>query len=186
MAVTRASLVELEAEARLIAAEVERTFAGLDEENLNRQPGPGRWSIAQCLDHLRITDEGYLELGRRLACGEQVSGWTAALPGLPLLFGNLLLGSLTPTPTRRFRAPAPWIPSSSALPRETVSRFLAGQKALLAQIHGAGHMDAERLIVYSPAARWLCYSWADALRIVIAHQRRHLNQALAVLGGKKG
>lgn len=186
MAVVRASLEALHEEGARIGREVQEAFSALDEKTLNHRPGPDRWSIAQCLDHLRITDEGYLELGRRLAAGEGNPPWTAHLPGLPRLLGGLLLGSLTPRPTRRYKAPGVWLPSSSDLPASVVPDFLERQTRILEMIRQALSLDNGQRVIASPATPWLCYTWADALRILIAHQRRHVNQAVAVLGGQKG
>ena len=181
MVVRRASLEELEAEARQLAAEVREHFGTLDAERLNLKPSAERWSIAECLEHLRITDGGYLGFAERLQRGERIAGALGRVTGLGRLFANLLLGSLTPTPVRRYKAPAPWQPSTSSTSGDAVARFLADQDRLLEAIRAARHLKSERLMVHSPAARWMCYTWADALRIVIAHQRRHVNQALAVL-----
>jgi uncharacterized damage-inducible protein DinB len=181
MAVRRASLAELEAEARQLAAEVREHFGTLDPERLNRKPSAERWSIAECLEHLRITDGGYLEFAERLQRGERIAGALGRVTGFGRLFANLLLGSLTPTAVRRYKAPAPWQPTKGTSTGDAVARFLADQNRLLEAIRAARHLDSEHLMVHSPAARWMCYTWADALRIVIAHQRRHVNQALAVL-----
>ena len=37
-----------------------KLVAELTEEQLNWQPAPGSWSVCQCLEHLRITNEAYL------------------------------------------------------------------------------------------------------------------------------
>ncbi|MCA9784412.1 MAG: DinB family protein [Candidatus Cloacimonetes bacterium] len=184
--VQRVGLDRLASQCKAIGQEVEQAFATMGLRALNTQPGPGRWSVAQCLDHLVVTDRGYLELGHRLARGETVHGFMGRLPLLPALFGGMLLASLTPTPARKYKAPASWQPSADELPVEIVPRFLEQQHHVLNMIHAAGRLDAERIIVSSPAAHWMCYSWADALRILVAHQRRHLNQALAVKAGLPG
>lgn len=181
MALRRATLAELEAEARQLAVEVREHFGTLDAVCLNLKPAPERWSIAECLEHLRVTDSGYLEFAQRLQRGERIAGALGRVTGLGRLFANLLLGSLTPTPVRRYKAPAPWQPTQASSTGDEVACFLADQDRLLEAIRAARQLDSERLMVHSPAARWLCYTWADALRIVIAHQRRHVNQARAVL-----
>lgn len=35
-----------------IAREVQATFGGPDARQLNWQPSPAQWSVAQCFDHL--------------------------------------------------------------------------------------------------------------------------------------
>jgi hypothetical protein len=52
---------------RLEAAERDAAsiVSGLDDEVLNRAPAPGAWSVAQCLDHLRVSSEVYVPARRR-------------------------------------------------------------------------------------------------------------------------
>ncbi len=50
--------VELEASRRLLRDAV----AGLDEAQMRFQPAPGRWSIAECVEHIALTEDYYYDL----------------------------------------------------------------------------------------------------------------------------
>ena len=42
-----------------ITAAVQAEFSGLDNTQLNRKPVADKWSIAQCLDHLVVSNDSY-------------------------------------------------------------------------------------------------------------------------------
>jgi hypothetical protein len=49
------SLEGLKADAEAVRAEAERLRREFPEDRLERPPGPGRWSAADCFEHLRVT-----------------------------------------------------------------------------------------------------------------------------------
>jgi hypothetical protein len=59
---------QLTNELLLLRVTAQQRFRPLSPEVLNRRPGPGRWSVGQCLEHLNIVGGHYLpEIASRVA-----------------------------------------------------------------------------------------------------------------------
>ncbi len=56
-----ADLQELIDEFLAVEGDAERLVEPLDDEQFNWSPAPGAWSIAQCIDHLNVTNQKYLD-----------------------------------------------------------------------------------------------------------------------------
>ena len=180
-ALRHADLSTVLAEARLVAEETARLFDRLSPEQVNWKPDQREWSIGQCFDHLVIANgpferiiEDVLENRRRGRLWERV-------PGLPRLFGRLLIESLRPDSGRRVRAPAVLHPSQSHITPQVVARFLQQQSRLVHLIEATRGRDVERIIVTSPVTRAITYSLMDAYRIIVVHEQNHFVQARRVM-----
>ncbi|HEX8853888.1 MAG TPA: hypothetical protein VF754_10400, partial [Pyrinomonadaceae bacterium] len=51
---------------------------------------------------------------------------------------------------------------------------------LARRLRAAGGVDTRRTVVTSPISGFVTYRFGDACRIVVAHERRHLEQARRV------
>jgi hypothetical protein len=177
---TRLSIREIDAEIDAIAREADATFGRSSALQLNWQPAPGRWSVAQCFDHLiRINGLMVDGMARALAT-DAPRRLVQRLPGLPRMLGRVMIRSLAPTATRKLRAPAPARPSTSDLDEDILRRFVEAQASLRDRLRAMEHRDLPGTIMVSPFASVVAYSVLDAWRIIVAHERRHFEQARRV------
>ena len=102
------------------------------------------------------------------------------LPGLPAMFGKLLVRSQAPQATRKYKAPTPARPSTSDIARDIVQRFVAQHREAVGQVAGLDETRAARAIMTSPFASVITYSVLDGWRLIVAHDRRHVEQARRV------
>lgn len=170
-------LPEITREIEEIGREAQSQLGGLTARQLNWKPNPGQWSIGQCLDHLITANKQYFPLLRKLVTGEAKKSVFERLPLLPGFFGPVLIKSLGPEATRKFKAPQVFQPSSSDVGADVVESFVAHQRELSALLEETANLDLRRTIITSPASRFVTYSLLDAYRIIIAHEKRHLRQA---------
>jgi hypothetical protein len=164
-----------------IAAAARQTFGHLNVVQLNWQPSPGEWSIAQCFEHLILVNSAYFPLLRRIARGEHRPTLRERLPLLPVLFGKAVLKAVQPDATRKVQARPAFRPSSSAIDPRIIDRFVGHQVELGRHMRATADRDARAIIVTSPVMKILTYSLFDAYRIIVAHERQHLGQAERVL-----
>lgn len=169
------------AEARAIASDARREFGRLTPAQLNWKPAPEQWSVAQCLDHLIRIDSAYWPVFRRIEEGTYAPGLARRLPLLPRLFGSLVLKSVEPDAPRKYKTSKRVEPATGDLDAGIVDRFVAHQDDLIEHMRKLGERDAADVIVPSPLLSIVSYSLRDALRIIVAHERRHLGQARRVL-----
>ena len=150
----------------------------LSDEQFHWQPDGGRrWSVAQCLEHLAISNEVYGREIRGAIDRARASGSARRRPLRPGFFGRQFVNSLEP-PVKR-RGPAPkHIRPSSGLPRaEIFRRYHDAHARLKAMARDAATIDANRATFRNPFIKIVRVSVATGLQIVNAHDRRHLWQA---------
>jgi hypothetical protein len=162
-----------------VARETTLTFAPLDARQLNWRPDPTRWSVAQCFEHL-VTSNRLMRQQAEAALDPRMprSLWQR-LPVVPGLLGPVMVRSLAPQPSRKFKAPAAAVPTTSDIPPEILQRFVDQQRELAQWVRT---LDDERahVTMISPFAKVISYSVHDGLRIIVTHNRRHVEQARRV------
>jgi DinB superfamily len=164
-----------------VAAEARASFTHLSEEQLNWKQSPQQWSIGQCLDHLVTANETYFPIFEKVMKGEQQATLWERMPLLPSFFGKMLIKSLEPSSSRKLKAPQAFLPASSNIAGEIVTRFIAQQHRLTEYIKASGKLELLKTIISSPASGLVTYSLLDAYRIILVHERRHMLQAQRVM-----
>jgi len=177
---TYASVNEIVDAAATVAEDTERTFGRLSSEQLNWKPGPERWSVAQCFDHLKTTNGGYLPIIDSVLKGQKQSSIWQKLPLFPGIWAKLLIKSLDPAQTRKMKAPKKFEPAASDVSGSIIHDFVDQQRQLIEKIKATENLDLERIVITSPAASLVTYSLMDAYRIIVVHERRHFQQAQRV------
>lgn len=153
------------------------TFQNLTPEVLNTPSATGGWSIAQCLWHLNSYSEHYLPHLKQV-----LAGAGSVAPGH--LYGGTWLGDrfarmMDPTTgTMRMKAFKANTPAVQLDAPAVVAAFIAHQEELLALLRHARHRDISRAAVPVSILPWLKLPVGDVLRFLVAHDRRHVMQAL--------
>lgn len=178
---TQLTLADVGTELHDIAREAQEVFGALDARQLNWRPDETRWGVAQCFEHLLSTNRLMLTAARASLDGSQPRSIWQRLPILPGMIGRVMIRSLTPTATRKLSAPAAARPVFTDIPDDVVRRFADQQRDAAAWIAQLDPARAERTIMASPFIRVITYSVLDALRLIAAHDRRHMEQARRVM-----
>ena len=145
-----------------------------------RKPAPDRWSVAEVLEHLIITDELYAgSLGTLMKTARPDAG-APARPWKASLLGKFLAHILSKP--GKMKAPKKFQPGPS--PRSgIVEAFLARESASADMMEQAASLDWRALRVPSPALP----SWApamnlgDVFNVKVVHLTRHAKQIERVL-----
>jgi len=168
-------------EAGTIADDVRASFGKMSAEQLNWKPAAERWSVAQCLDHLLTSNQGYLPIIESVRSGKRKTRFLERLPVLPGLAGKLLIKSLDPASTRKLKAPKNFEPAQSNISPSIIDDFVAQQGKVIAGMKSTSHLDLEKIVITSPALSFVAYSLMDAYRVIVVHEQRHLQQAKRVV-----
>jgi hypothetical protein len=156
------------------------TFAGLSARQLNWRPDAAQWSVAQCFEHLLTANRLMLEAANDALGAGGPTLWQR-VPVLPGLFGRALIRSQAPDGQRKFTAPSKARPTVSDVGADIVQRFIDQQRHIMTWVQGLDEQRAARTVMTSPFARVVVYSVLDGCRIVVAHNRRHVEQARRVM-----
>jgi hypothetical protein len=145
-------------------------------EMVNWKPHAGEWTIAQCFDHLILSNRPYLPIFEEIPAGRRRPRRWERLPLLPRLFGTLLIGVLRPDSGRGAKAWPAFHPSSRHLAPAIIATFLEQQEQLLRLIEASRDLDLDRIVITSPVLRLVTYSLMDACRLLVVHEQNHLVQ----------
>ena len=170
---------QFEAAKRDVGALVE----GLSEEEFNRRPGEGQWSIAECLDHLTVLGSLMMrKIDEGIEKGAQ-NGWKSDGPFKHSWLGNkfvAMVGSSEKARRRKLKAPAAYTPSSNHSIGRLHEAFTEVQDQFIERVHKANGLDLSRVKIPSPVTRLLRFSLGQWFALLAGHQERHFAQAQEV------
>lgn len=157
---------------------------GLDNNALNKQPAPGKWSAAQIIEHLNSYNRYYLP--------EIENSLRKPAPFNPVfkagLFGNYFTKMMMPGEggkiSNKMNAPKDHRPAEHLDSQKVVAEFITGQTKLLGYLQKAAQTDMGKLKVAISISRFIKLKLGDTFRFLIAHQQRHfvqLHNALTAL-----
>jgi hypothetical protein len=153
---------------------------GLSETQINWSAAPGHWSIAECLDHLTVTNREMLGSIKEAINDARTKGLTGRGPFRHGMIGNMIVRSMEPPAKMKFKAPGIFKPRARQS-LETVARdFFAVQDEVLSVISEANGINLARAKVTSPVLKWMKLSLGQAFSLIATHERRHLWQARRV------
>jgi hypothetical protein len=163
-----------------IAREAQETFGRLDVAQLNWRPDARRWSVGQCFEHLLTTNRLIVEHADEALDRTRPRTIWQRLPIWPRLFGRLLIQSQAPGGTRKYSAPPAAQPPASSIAADVVVRFVQQQRESAARVRTIDGRAAATAIMTSPFFDFITYSVLDGWRVMVAHNRRHVEQARGV------
>jgi hypothetical protein len=101
------------------------------------------------------------------------------LPVLPGLLGRMLVRSQAPESARKYKASPPAQPAASDIAPDVIQRFVDQHRDVAEWVRALGDRRAGTIMV-SPFIGVIAYSVLDGCRLIVAHDRRHVEQARRV------
>ncbi len=142
-----------------------------------RRPGERRWSAAECVEHLNLSNRAYLpKINEALAALRE----RKLTPRVPFrLEWNAQLPKFWLEPPSRLRLPtsAAFQPVEVSDPAATFSEFANLNRKLEERLRSARELGLSAAKIVSPFAANVKYSVYSAFVLIAAHNRRHLWQA---------
>ena len=165
-------LAELDAaDARAVAV-----AAGLSKAQLNWRPSPRAWSIGQCLEHLAISNEVYMEPIKRSLLNRPAEPVNEiAIPWFGRWFIRVYIDPRTQK--RKAKAPRKSAPVAPELEASILDRFLASDIKVREVISLASVHDVNRVRFVNPFVGWIRFTVGTGFEIIARHNHRHLGQA---------
>ncbi|MCP4124860.1 MAG: DinB family protein [Bacteroidetes bacterium] len=161
-----------------VEKQVTDDFCNLTREQINWRPDPKSWSIAECLDHLSVTNQQYFKVFENIKGNQLRTSLWAKIPGWDRLGASMVLKTVDPENQKKYKTFKVFRPSSSDYTRSVVDDFLNNQHQLVALIHELdGYENHNKIIVNSPVSKVISFSLETALNVAWKHAVRHLMQA---------
>lgn len=162
-------------------------------ENLAEERGclrgeAGSWSVAQCLDHLAITNQVYLGAMKDPAIRARAAGRLRRSPALPGFVGRWFATKMEPPVKASSKMKAMRIiePGASPSLADAFARFLTSQDEIREYLRKNADLDLAGIRFPNPLVPGIRFSLATGLHVLTAHERRHLWQAWSVRRAVEG
>jgi hypothetical protein len=150
---------------------------GLSADQLNWKPAEGSWSIAECIDHLNVSNEHYAAAIEAAIANGPPPRARSSMPKLGML-ERWFLKQMEPPAKMKVKAPGKFRPARAQLDKaQLLDPWRATHERLAELAERAEAVDLERTKVTSPVSSLFKFSLAAMLQVLPAHDRRHLWQA---------
>ena len=160
----------------------EAIASGLSEVEFNWHPGPGRWSIADCLQHLNVGVTKAMPAFDEAIANGRTKGQTAPGPFKYGWFARLVAGSMEPPPRFRMNTVKMLRVPLTATYRveDLLPEFFRVRDQLASRVRQADGLDLAHVRTVSPINRLLRLPLGAYFQFILGHDRRHLWQARQV------
>jgi hypothetical protein len=173
-------LETVEAEAQKNSRDA-KEFASLEPNSWNWKPSQTEWSIAECLEHLALSQAAFKPIvSRALERGRERFHVISHPTYRPTWMGSWLIRHVSPESPKKLTAPKVFRPSATSAIWGSLERFLREQEEFLTFVRHSAGIDYNKLRLRSPVTPLIRYSLADAFVVIVVHAQRHLLQARRV------
>lgn len=164
-----------------ISHEASTKFSGLSESQLNWKPEPAKWSIAQCLDHLIVSNKTYYPSFEKLLSHSYRLSFLQKLNPFKKMLGPMMVRSMGKESKKSFKSPKIFEPTTSNIKPDILNDFFRHQEEMKEYYKRLTQLDTKNLIIASPVSSLITYTLADGLELLVVHEQRHMKQAENVL-----
>lgn len=164
------------AELDAVSRAAQRLCAGLDERQLSWRPQPGRWSLAENLVHLNVTNQIYLTSIDQTIDDARRKGIVGSGPFRQDFVGRWFIWTVEPPFRIKSKAPRNIVPVLQGPATDALPQFLRCQERIIQRLERAEGLDLARARFVSPFASLLRMNLLSAFGVVTSHERRHLFQ----------
>ena len=143
----------------------------------SQRPVPERWSVSECVAHLNLTSQAFLQLLRPALDEARRSGRRAPARYRRDPLGWFLWATLGPPVKFKVKTTASFVPQAARAPAELVDEFERLQAAQVGLTREADGLPITHVTIASPFDTRVKYNVFSALSVLPRHQHRHLWQA---------
>jgi len=161
-----------------LTKEFKDRFGDMAADELNQKPNAQTWSIAENLQHLITVNQSYFPMLEQVKDGKYKTPFLGRFTFYVNLMGKTILKSVSPESRKKIRTFPMWEPVAANLGSDTVCDFARHQDEFKNRITESKPALEKGLVISSPANGNIVYTLEKAFDIMIAHEERHLHQAM--------
>jgi hypothetical protein len=166
-------LDEAKAQFEAASERAKQLLTATSVEAVTKRPQPDRWSAAECVAHLTLTNLHYPPLLRGAL--EQAPPGDGPY-GMDIR-GRFLRWILEPPYRSGVKTMPSMEPPTGESPEQVLAAFLASQEEILKLLEAARGKALEKTTIISPFSKRMRYNAYSCFQVLAAHERRHLWQA---------
>lgn len=157
------------------------SFQRLSKSDLNQQPGENKWSVLECVEHLNLYSDFYInEFEKKISNSKYVPSKYHKIGFLGSQFAKSMLpiGDNTPMKMKTFKSKTP---NKSKLSMVTLEKFVNQQKQIIELIDKSREVHLIK-VKCNLTLKKIKLRLGDALRFYVFHNVRHIVQANRIIG----
>ncbi len=170
----------------VLRVQAQQQFRPLGPDVLNRRPGPGPgpWSVGECLEHLNIMGGYFLPLiAARLRRAQERGSVPAPFVKHGCVGARLVASERVPAATKARVTSQRYAPTGTRLTRTVTEVYSRQLDELLSLVLGARQVNANTVRIPNPQFPLLRLRLVDQLDYLVVHLQRHAAQAERALAG---
>lgn len=167
-------------ELEMVTHSFKTEFATLTGDQLNWKSSSKQWSIAQCINHLIVVNQTYFPIVDQIRNKSYYTPWYGKIRFITKSLGNIVLDAVSPERRKKMKTLAIWEPAISLVRSDILDQFEKHQQELKRLITSSEDLLERETVISSPANRMIVYKLETAFDIIVAHEKRHLEQAKEV------
>jgi hypothetical protein len=148
------------------------SVSGLSDAQMNFKPGPDRWSIAECLEHIALAED-FLFMNVQ----QNVMKAGPGAPDRDTMKIDAAVLSMVPDRSHKAQAPPQLVPTGRWTADEALKHFLASRETTIEFMKTEPGMRAHAVEMPPLGQQLDGYEW---LLFIAAHSQRHTEQILEV------
>lgn len=161
-----------------------KSFSHLSEIQFNWKSNPESWSVGECISHLVISNDLYLNKIEKIL-SLHTSNHENDFPYKQSFFGKLIAKGVDPAYVRKSKTFKVFFPVASEIHKEIIDDYVKSSKKFIELAGRMRNLDLKRIKLSSPVNKIIRLNLGDALIIIPKHDERHLNQAEKVMKSEK-
>jgi hypothetical protein len=166
-----------------VEQEVRFDLSKLSAEQFNWRPAEGKWSVAECIDHLALVTGLMLEQAKPVLEKARAAGMTGQGPYRYGMMGGWFVKMMEQPGKRPMPSPKNFAPGSHLRQAEVLARYESVMRDFAETMEASYALPLDKLKARSAAegGGWLKFNIAAWYAASLAHNRRHLAQAKRVM-----
>lgn len=161
-----------------LTKEFKERFCDMEADELNRKPNAGTWSIAENLQHLITVNKSYFPIIQQVQEGKYKKPFLGKMGFFVNFMGKAILKSVSPESRKKVKTFPMWEPVAANIGSDIVKSFVTHQSELKQKISSSEPFLDKGTVIASPANGNIVYTLDKAFDIMVAHEERHLHQAI--------
>ena len=158
----------------------------LSKNQLNWKSSIEKWSVLECLEHIILSGQYYIDQINNKLSVNLPNTDPVEIKFKPGIIGNYSVKAMKPGPsgeiTNKMKTFKRMEPGKSNLDHNRIlSDFEKYQTDLLSIIEKSRYYNVNKIKIKSSIGNLIRFKLGDALRFVIAHNQRHIQQSLNII-----
>lgn len=158
-----------------------KSFQAWSDNQLNWKINNDRWSIAECVDHLYVTNKLYFDEFEKQFSQKQINTDCSKTLVKHKFISKFIIKYVDPKNLKKVKTFPVFQPSSSKHTKDIFKQYSDLQSEFINLLSSIKDLDLNKYVMSSPANKFIKENFCDVLEIIRLHDKRHFLQAKRII-----